>query len=104
MGRRISLIVNYKNSLGLWHIAVEQLMQTEKNYFITPEDFASWVAEIYLKKGCSDVVCIEWLSPKTSKAALKNLAECDAGFITDEIKDKLGRRWSFTTTQPEVTE
>ena len=95
MGRKISLIVNYENDLHLWHIAVEQIILTQKNDFIKPADFASWIGERYLCRGCHHVICIEWLNSKTTKSALKNLAECDASFITDSIRKNLGERWEF---------
>lgn len=96
MGRKINLIVNYKNCLGLWHLAVEQMTVNHKNNFIKVSDFAQWIAEIYLQKGCTEIICVEFKRDKITKAGLKLLAECDAKFVTDAIKDDLGERWTFT--------
>ena len=96
MGRKISLIVNYRNSIGIYHLAVEQMIQTDKNVFIKPEDFASFVAERYLQRDCDHVMCMEYLSPKITKSSLKNLASLDTKFINDHVKENLGRTWEFT--------
>ena len=96
MGRKINLIVNYRNSIGLWHLAAEQMTVTTKNYFIKPADFAEWIAEIYMKRGCDHVICVEFLQDKITKAGLKDLAETDAKFLTEKIQYKLGQRWEFT--------
>ena len=96
MGRKINLIVNYRNNLGIYHLAVEQMVQTDRNIFIKPEDFASFVAERYLQKNCDHVICIEYLSPKITKASLLNLASLDTEFIKDHVKKNLGRSWEFT--------
>lgn len=96
MGRKISLIVNYRNEIGLYHMCVEQMIQTDKNIFIKPEDFAEFVAEKYLKRNCDHVICYEYLSPKITKASLQNLASLDTKFINDHVKENLGRKWEFT--------
>ena len=96
MGRKINLIVNYRNSLGLYHLAVEQMTVTTKNYFIRPADFAKFVAERYICRGCDHVICVEFKRDKITKAGLKDLAETDAKFLTEKIKDELGQRWEFT--------
>ena len=96
MGRKINLIVNYRNSLGLYHLAVEQMTVTTKNYFIRPEDFAEFVAERYIARGCDHVICVEFLRDKITKAGLKSLAEIDAKFLIEKIKDEIGQRWEFT--------
>ena len=96
MGKKVSLIVNYRNSLGLYHIAVEQMTVTTKNYFIRPEDFAAFVAERYIARGCDHVICVEFLRDKITKAGLRTLAEIDTKFLVEKIKDEIGRRWEFT--------
>ena len=93
MKRTLSLIVNYKNSLGLWHTATEQMIRDLQNGFISIEYFAEFVAEKYLFCGCSEVVCIEFLKPNIKKADLNNLAKLD--MFTDNIEKFLGRRWTF---------
>ena len=99
MGRKINLIVNYRNSLRLYHLAVEQMTVTARNYFIKPADFARFVAESYMTKDCDHVICVEFLGDKITKAGLKSLAECDAKFLTDSIKKSLGQRWEFAKEQ-----
>lgn len=96
MGRKISLIVNYRNAIGLYHLTVEQMTVTDKNNFIRPADFAQWIAEIYVSRGCDHVICVEFLRDKITKSGLKSLAETDAKFLTEKIKDELGQRWEFT--------
>lgn len=99
---KLNLIVNYRNCLGLYHMTVEQMTVTQKNNFITIEEFAAWVAEMYIRKGCDHVICIEFKSSKITKASLKNLAECDAKFITDSIRKSIGQRWEFYKDQKKV--
>lgn len=101
MGRKLNLIVNYRNCLGLYHLAVEQMTVTHRNNFIKVSDFAAWIAEIYLQKGCDHVICVEFKRDKITKAGLKLLAECDTKFITDAIKDDLGQRWEFRKKEKE---
>ena len=103
MKKTLSLIVNYKNSLGLWHIATEQIINDAANGFITPEYFAEFVADRYLFCGCTEVVCIEFLKPNIRKTDLNNLAKFD--LFTENIRKLLGRRWTFTSeteSGPEV--
>lgn len=102
MGKKINLIVNYRNSLGLYHLTVEQLTATSKNNFITVPEFAKWIAEIYMKQGCDHVICTEFKCDKITKASLKNLAEMDAKFITDSIRKSIGEKWEFFKDQKKV--
>ena len=88
MGNKINLIVNYKNSLGLWHLAVEQMTVNQKNNFIKVSDFAQWIAEIYLQKGCDHVICVEFKRDKITKAGLKDLAEAYPQNVTFSIKER----------------
>ena len=96
MGHKISMLVNYENDLHLWHVAVEQMIQTPRNYFIRPADFAKWIAEEYLSRGCHRVICVQWLNSKTTKAVIKDLSECETSFIKDHIRENLGERWEFS--------
>lgn len=104
MGYKINLIVNYKNALGLWHLAAEQMTKTSQNYFIKPADFAKFIAESYMSRGCTEIICVEFKRNKITKSGLKCLAESDAKFITDAIKDDLGERWEFTKDETEKSE
>ena len=101
MGKKLNVLVNYRNCLGLYHIAVEQMTVTHKNDFITISDFAQWIAEIYLQRGCDHVICFEFKKDKITKAGLKLLAECDKQFITDAIKDDFGQKGEFGKKEKE---
>lgn len=94
MGRRIRLLVNYKNGLGLWNTEAETILCNKNNDYITADMFAEWIAEIYIKKGCSEVVCIEIHADLTRKA-MKDLGSTDISFISEGFKKMLGKRWTF---------
>ena len=92
--QRIRLLVNYKNGLGLWNTEAETITRNRKNDYITAETFASWIGEIYLSRGCSEVVCIE-INGELTKAAMKDLGSIDISFISENFKKMLGKRWTF---------
>ena len=94
MKKKLSLIVTYKNSLDIWHISTEQIINNAENGFISIEYFAEFVADRYLLCGGSEVVCIEFLKDNISKANLNNLAKVD--YFPETTKNLLGRRWTFT--------
>ena len=92
--QRIRLLVNYKNGLGLWNTEAETITRNRKNDYITAETFASWIGEIYLSRGCSEVVCIE-INGELTKAAMKDLGSIDISFISENYRKMLGQRWTF---------
>ena len=99
MGNRINLFVSYENSLGLWHTVPESMTVNSRNNFITAEDFAAWVGEIYLRKGCRRVICTEYKVSGITKTGLKALLAVEADFIDASIRKRLGQRWEFVKNQ-----
>lgn len=95
MKRSLCLIVNYLNPLQIWHVEAEKMILSSKSDCFRIEDFAEIIAEIYIGKGCSEVVCIEFLRGDLSAKVMKDLAQLDIKFISDQIKKDLGRRWIF---------
>ena len=99
MGRRIRLLVNYKNSLGIWNVGSEMIVCNDKNDFIQPETYAQWISEIYMSRGCTEVVCIE-IHGLLNKKGIQDLGSIDISFISENFKKMLGRRWSFRKEEP----
>ena len=95
MGKKIRMLVNYRNTLGIWNIGAETIICNRNNRYIKPENFAQWIGEVYLGQGCTDVVCIE-INADLTKAAIKDLASIDIGFISEKFRKMLGQRWEFT--------
>lgn len=94
MGRKIRLLVNYRNSLGLWNVGAETMICNAKNDYITPETFAGWIAERYFAKGCSEIVCIE-IRGNLTKKGIQDLGSIDISFISENFRKMLGQRWTF---------
>lgn len=94
MGRKIRLLVNYRNSLGIWNVGSETCICNRNNNYIRPEDYAQWIAEIYMSRGCTEVVCIE-ITADLTKAAIKDIGSVDISFISERFRKMLGQRWGF---------
>ena len=103
MGKKIRLLVNYKNRLGLWNIGSETMVTNDKTDYIKPETFAQMIADVYMSIGCEEVICVE-VNGNLTKKAMQDLGSIDISFISENFRKMLGKRWTFRKGDPPDTE